>query len=117
MVIDFGDISQMLTKKIHDVLDHGWIVYIGDAEMCKVMQVNTADLTDKVGVMRNPLGWKIIPFPYTPTAENIAKWAFEELVHSIDNMSTADHVVWLHAIDVYETPKSVASFTRDEIKP
>lgn len=122
MVIDFGDISALLTKKIHDVLDHGWILYEGDAEMRTAFQMSGNIPLDRVSdfsphVAYNHMGWKIILFPYTPTAENIAKWAFEEIVYEIDNMSTSDHVVWLHQIDVFETPKSVASFTREEIKP
>lgn len=116
MVADFGDISDLLRVKVHDVLDHGWILYEGDAEMREALRVR--ELPEVEGhVVFNSAGWKIIPFPYTPTAENIAKWAYEELVFDIDNMSTADHVIWLDGVIVYETPKSAAVFERRDSMP
>lgn len=121
MVVDFGDVSELLKEKIHDVLDHGWILYEGDAEMRRAFGVEELPDPEYIKTMKhvvfNVQGWKIIPFPYTPTAENIAKWAFEELVYEIDNMSKPEHIVWLQAVAVYETPKSVVTFTREEIKP
>lgn len=116
MVIDFGVVSQLLTEKIHDVLDHGWILYEGDAELRHAFQCDELPEVDG-HVIYNPMGWKIIPFPYTPTAENIAKWVYEEIVFEVDNMSKPHHIVWLEGVTVYETPKSAAIYERKESAP
>lgn len=103
MVADFGDLKRLMTELIHDPLDHGFIVWREDrlyGWLC-----NASKEIEKVEA------WKVIEFPYIPTAESIAKWCFQELEPKVmalglENESQAQLV----QVNVWETPNSVASF-------
>jgi 6-pyruvoyltetrahydropterin/6-carboxytetrahydropterin synthase len=105
MLIDFADLKKFMTEEIHDVLDHGFIVYKGDVDMQRSLCTDgSIDLGDPQG----RFGWKVIIFPYVPTAENIARWAWERLEprikgHFRDNLR-------LDEVHVWETPTSVAYY-------
>lgn len=100
MLVDFKDLKTLLTEHVHDVLDHGFIVYNDDHRMIKMLE-NDAD--------QNPNDlFKVIVFPYIPTAENIARWIWGELVDRIETQYTSD--LWLSCVKVWETPTSMAMY-------
>ena len=95
MLMDFSDVSAILNEYIHDVIDHAFIVYEGDKEAL----VALSHMGDEHRTM-------IVPF--IPTAENLAKWAYEQVEPHIS--SSYGNSLKLHSIHVRETPKSWASW-------
>lgn len=90
MVRDFSIIKQLLTKYVHDVYDHGFMVYTDDHQM---------DVFVNLAVI---MKWKCIITDFIPTAECLAKDIFEVLsAHGLPN---------LIQIDVFETLTSVATY-------
>ena len=96
MLIDFGDISKILEEHIHDVVDHAFIVYEGDNEALEAL----SSMGD---------GHRTLVVPFIPTAENLAKWAFEQVEPHIS--SAYGNMRRLHSFHVRETPKSWASWS------
>jgi len=95
MLMDFSDVSAILTEYIHDVVDHAFIVYEEDKDALVALS--------HMGDQHRTL---IVPF--IPTAENLAKWAFEQVEPHIS--SSYGNKLKLHAFHVRETPKSWASW-------
>ena len=95
MLMDFSDVSAILNEYIHDVVDHAFIVYEGDKEALVALSH-----------MGNEHRTLIVPF--IPTAENLAKWAFEQVEPHIS--SSYGNSLKLHSFHVRETPKSWASW-------
>ncbi len=109
MVVDFGDLKGWMTEHIHDVLDHAMIIYERDDNL----------LDSILGTERRPVEpgvrdvglhmWDFVAFPYVPTAENIARWCWDQLEPVV-----ADH--WrgnmtLSLVEVWETPTSLATYS------
>ena len=95
MLMDFSDISAILTKHVHDVVDHAFVVYEGDKEgreACKAMGSEH----------------RTVVVPFIPTAENLAKWAFEAVHPHIQ--SIYGNRLQLVAMHCRETPKSIATW-------
>lgn len=88
MLVDFGDLKSDL-KKLADDLDHSLIIESGSLR----------DATLKA--LRDER-FRIIEFPFRPTAENFAKYFY-------DCMSRLGYIV-CEAL-VYETPNNCASYT------
>ena len=95
MLMDFSDISEILVKHIHDVVDHSFIVYENDFLAIKALEVLGDD-------------HRTLIVPFIPTAENLAKWAFEQVEPHI--VSKYGQKIKLVAMNVRETPKSWASW-------
>ena len=95
MLIDFSDVSVILTKYVHDVIDHAFVVYDGDEEGKAALSL-----------LKNDHRTYVVPF--IPTAENLAKWAFEQVKPHIK--SSYGNKLRLVAMHVRETPKSWASW-------
>ena len=95
MLMDFSDVSAILNEYIHDVVDHAFIVYERDKEAL----VALSHMGDE---------HRTLIVPFIPTAENLAKWAFEKVEPHIS--STYGNSLKLHAFHVRETPKSSASW-------
>lgn len=93
MLIDFSDVSSILTTYIHDIVDHAFVIYEGD-EKAKAA----------CAVMGDEHRTVIVPF--IPTAENLAKWAFEQVEPHIK--TAYGNRLRLVAMHVRETPKSWA---------
>ncbi|DAC48725.1 MAG TPA: 6-carboxytetrahydropterin synthase [Candidatus Thalassarchaeaceae archaeon] len=95
MLIDFSDISRILTEKIHDVVDHAFIVYEGDSDALAAL---------------NSMGdeHRTVIVPFIPTAENLAKWAYEQVFPYIHTIYGNE--LRLAAFHVRETPKSWATW-------
>ena len=95
MLMDFSDVSAILMEHVHDIVDHAFVVYEGDSEARNAC----AAMGD---------GHRTVVVPFIPTAENLAKWAFEQVQPHI---TTADgNRLKLVAMHVRETPKSTASW-------
>ena len=95
MLIDFSDVSKILNEKIHDVVDHAFIVYENDDEALAALTI----MGD---------GHRTVTVPFIPTAENLAKWAFEQVSPYIE--TTYGNSLRLAAFHVRETPKSWATW-------
>ena len=95
MLIDFSDVSIILTKYVHDIIDHAFVVYDGDEEGRAALSL-----------LKNDHRTYVVPF--IPTAENLAKWAFEQVKPHIK--SSYGNKLRLVSMHVRETPKSWASW-------
>ena len=95
MLMDFSDVSKILTVYIHDVVDHAFVVYEGDEEALAVLSQLSSD-------------HRTVVVPFIPTAENLAKWAFEQVQPHIQ--TAYGNRLRLVAMHVRETPKSWASW-------
>tara|TARA_Y100000994_G_scaffold172126_1_gene141878 strand:+ start:213 stop:665 length:453 start_codon:yes stop_codon:yes gene_type:complete len=95
MVMDFSDVSKILTTYIHDMVDHAFIVYEGDEEAIRAL----SHMSDN---------HRTFVVPFIPTAENLAKWAFDIVEEQISSVYGND--LKLYAFHVRETPKSWASW-------
>ena len=98
MVIDFGDIKKIIMEQIHDVLDHGFMVYEKDHLLLRLFETNTEE------------PFKIIKVPFIPTVENVSHWCYQQLNSCLPkNISITN-------LRLYETPNSWADCRPDEIK-
>jgi len=102
MVLDFGFVKEVLTTYVHDVLDHGFIVYAQDHNL----RIALLGLYDEA--VENDL-WKVVEIPYVPTAENIARWVWEQV--EIPVKGASDGRAKLVRIEVRETPSSLAVYS------
>lgn len=93
MLVDFGDLKVLMTEQIAEPLDHGFIVYRGDGELREAFEGR---------------GWKWIAFPYVPTAENIARWCWDQLADPIERRFRDG--LRLVGVRVHETPTSIATY-------
>ena len=95
MLMDFSAISAILMQHIHDVVDHAFIVYGEDTVALEALSM----MED---------GHRTLVVPFIPTAENLAKWAFEQIEPHIS--SAYGNELRLHSFHVRETPKSWATW-------
>jgi 6-pyruvoyltetrahydropterin/6-carboxytetrahydropterin synthase len=97
MLADFGDLKNLMMQLVHDPLDHGFIVYEHDDAMASGLQALEQFAEES---------FKVVYFPYIPTAENLAQWVWDELKTPIDLIKFE-----LALVEVWETPTSLASYT------
>lgn len=95
MLIDFSDVSKILNEYVHDIIDHAFVVYDKDTVLLELFE-------------KLPPDHRIVRVPFIPTAENLAKWAFEQVAPHIK--TAYDNDLRLVAMHVRETPKSWASW-------
>ena len=94
MVIDFADIKKTAQKFIQEELDHAFMVWEKDIELLEFF--------------KNSKGHKPVIVPFTPTAENVASYIFNELKDKFtDVFKTGLH---LQSVKLWETPSSYALF-------
>ncbi len=94
MVIDFADIKKTAQKFIQEELDHAFMVWEKDIELLEFF--------------KNTKGHKPVIVPFTPTAENVAAYIFNELKDKFtDVFKTGLH---LQSVKLWETPSSYALF-------
>ena len=98
MLMDFSVVSRILEENIHDVVDHAFVVYEGDE-----------DARGALSIMGE--GHRTLVVPFVPTAENLARWAFEQVEPHIK--SSYGNTLRLRAFHVRETPKSWASWNAE----
>ena len=95
MLMDFSDVSKILMREVHDVVDHAFVVYEGDNDALQALEI----MGDE---------HRTVVVDFIPTAENLAKWAFEQVEPHI--VSAYGNKLRLVAMHVWETPKSLASW-------
>jgi len=101
MLMDFSDIKKLMMEKIHLILDHGFAVWKDDTE----------ELSNIVGdIMPSTLDFiqarneKVLITDEPPTAECLAKWAFNQLKDYMPEGTILKSITW------YETPNSYAIY-------
>lgn len=100
MLVDFGDLKGLMMELVHDVLDHGFICQQGDP---------LHDFLEDASIAIDPeRPWRLIEFPYAPTAENIARWCWDRLEGPIERCFRDG--LRLVSVKVWETPTSTAMF-------
>jgi len=101
MVVDFKFLKAAMMEKVHDVLDHGFAVWKEDnhsvGQSCNMLDVSTLDFIR----IRNK---KVLVTDDPPTAETLAKWAFEQIKPTIPFGLALVKVEW------WETPSSCAIY-------
>lgn len=92
MVLDFKFLKEAMMVNIHDLLDHGFAVWKEDKEDLEyvVNRNNKYLITDE-----------------PPTAEYLAKWAYNQIQPNIPNGLSLTQVKW------FETPTSFATYTKE----
>lgn len=95
MLIDFSDVSAILMEHVHDIIDHAFVIYQGDEK--------GRNACDAMGEDH-----RTVIVPFIPTAENLAKWAFEQVEPHIT--TSYGNRLKLVAMHVRETPKSSATW-------
>lgn len=98
MVQDFGYLKSGMMKRIHDVLDHGFIIYNKDEIMLDAFAPSSC------GEL-----FKIIVVPFIPTAENLAVWCGKQMEPVVERMGCK-----LVGVTLWETPTSFAIVTGGE---
>ena len=94
MVIDFADIKKTAQKFIQEELDHAFMVWEKDIELLEFFKKSK--------------GHKPVIVPFTPTAENVAAYIFNELKDKFtDVFKTGLH---LQSVKLWETPSSYALY-------
>lgn len=90
MVVDFGDFKAAL-RDLTEQLDHRFLVEAGS------LAPDTLACLDREG-------FKLLEMPFRTTAENLAKWFFDQL---------AARGLPVAQVDVYETPNNCAYYRAD----
>ena len=91
MLTDFSALKEYLTVHVHDVLDHAMIIHRDDTVFLTAMSGH---------------GWRVVEFPYVPTAENLSRWIWEQLEGLL--VTRYGNRLRMAEIAVWETPTSVA---------
>jgi len=96
MVMDFSDVKHIAKERVVDVWDHAFLVYRGDKAVLDFL--NTLP------------GHKTVVMDVIPTAENLAKVAFD-LLHDAYRDTFGNHLR-LERVRLFETPNNWADYTR-----
>jgi 6-pyruvoyltetrahydropterin/6-carboxytetrahydropterin synthase len=91
MVIDFGDLKDIMVKHIDNVFDHGLVLYD-----CDILSPLFEDFD-----------LKIVFVPFIPTAENLAKEWYEILEAELQLKK-----IKIKYVKVWETPTSTATYEK-----
>jgi 6-pyruvoyltetrahydropterin/6-carboxytetrahydropterin synthase len=94
MVMDFSDVKHIAKERVVDVWDHAFLVYRGDKAVLDFL--NTLP------------GHKTVVMDVIPTAENLAKVAFE-LLHDAYRDTFGNHLQ-LERVRLFETPNNWADY-------
>jgi len=101
MVIDFGDLKQVLMHNIDARFDHGFVLWKGDPRAELLAQATELWSYDKSR-------FHLVDF--IPTAENLARYWYELIVDELRDL----HKIQLVSLTVFETPTSAATYTRED---
>ena len=97
MVMDFSDVKRIAREKLVDAWDHAFLVWQSDKPVCDFL----ASLPDH----------KTVILDAVPTAENLAKTAFDILDPAYQD--TYGNHLRLERVRLYETPNNWADCVRD----
>lgn len=98
MVMDFSDVKRIAKERVVDVWDHAFLVYRGDTAI--------------VDFLNTLPGHKTVVLETIPTAENLARTAFEALLHAYRD--TYGNHLRLVRVRLYETPNNWADYAPGE---
>lgn len=93
MVIDFGDLKQIMMDVIDKQLDHGFMMYEQDL------------FAPVFKTLKEQFKQKIIFVPFIPTAENISKYLYEQMKVELKRKN-----IKIHHVKVWETRTSTATY-------
>ena len=96
MVVDFSDIKKISHSEILNKLDHAFMVWDKDVNL--------------IDYMKSSDDHKIVIVPFTPTAENVAKYIFEILNGKFEDVYGTG--LELSSVKLWETPTSYAIYSR-----
>ena len=96
MVMDFSDVKRIAKERVVDAWDHAFLVYSGDQVVLDFL--NTLP------------GHKTVVLNVIPTAENLAKVAFDLLNDAYRN--TFGNELKLERVRLYETPNNWVDHVR-----
>ena len=96
MVMDFSDVKRIAKERVVDVWDHAFLVYRGDKTVL-----------DFLNTLPNH---KTVVLDVIPTAENLAKVAFDLLVDAYRD--TYGNHLKLERVRLFETPNNWADYSR-----
>ena len=94
MVIDFADIKIVALKFIQEELDHAFMVWDKDEELLEFFNKSK--------------GHKPVIVPFTPTAENVAAYIFQQLQDKFTDVFKTG--LRLQSVKLWETPSSYALY-------
>lgn len=97
MVIDFGDLKELMMEIIDKRLDHTGIYWTDDPDMDLLLQKERRQI-ERGG---KPMIWLSVP----PTAENIAKYLYKEMKPALIGRN-----IKIKYVKVFETPTSSATY-------
>ena len=97
MVIDFGDLKEIMMKNIDEVFDHSFMMSIED-ELYPIFVDIKKEFEQKINFVH-----------FIPTVENIAKYFYEILELELEKKK-----IKLHHIKIWETPNSTAIYKKEE---
>ena len=92
MVIDFGDLKDILMKNIDAIFDHALVL----------------DQTDKFAQEIKSFDLKTILVDFVPTAENLARYWYDILKPALQRRN-----IKIKHVRVWETPTSTATYEED----
>ncbi|GAB4125281.1 MAG: 6-carboxytetrahydropterin synthase QueD [Sideroxydans sp.] len=94
MVMDFSDVKRIAREKLVDLWDHAFLVYRGDTAVLDFLNTLPSHKTVVLEVI--------------PTAENLARVAFETLQHAYRD--TYGNHLQLARVRLFETPNNWADY-------
>jgi 6-pyruvoyltetrahydropterin/6-carboxytetrahydropterin synthase len=97
MVMDFSEVKALAKQHVVDAWDHAFLVFSGDRPVVEFLQ--------------SLPGHKTVLLDRIPTAENLARLAFQLLDASYQD--TYGNHLRLHQVRLYETPNCWADALRD----
>jgi 6-pyruvoyltetrahydropterin/6-carboxytetrahydropterin synthase len=110
MVIDFAFLKEEMVEVIDARSDHAIMLWSGDPLVAALTgrdHPRDPQATDPRGRVVSPFG-PVLVLPFTPTAENLARYWFEELKERIARRTGGR--AQLVEIRVFETPNSCATY-------
>jgi len=97
MVIDFGDLKQIMMEELDGKFDHGFVMSTYDEFLFDFQKI-----AEKSGM-------KIIFVDFVPTAENLARhW------YTLIKPRLREKNINIYHVKVWETPTSTAVYTKDD---
>jgi len=97
MIMDFSDLKKIV-KPILDKFDHALLLNETDVEKFKTLEGE--DYFSKI--------FKIVSFPYDPTAENLSKYLFDEI-----NSVIKEAFPILEFVEIWENDSAAGSYWAD----
>ena len=95
MVIDYGDLKQIMMEELDVKFDHGFVMYDKD------------EIEPLFRVLKKSQEMKIVFVPFIPTAENLAKYWYELIKPRLKRKK-----IKIKFVRVFETPTSTATYEK-----